>query len=72
MLLFHHQVNMLSPLLSMSGVGSDDRPEKPYTHTNKQHALPIVIFGLMISGSFFISAMAAIGNPQLATGPQKC
>ena len=33
---------------------------------------PTVIFGLIISGSFFMSAMAARGMPQLATGPQKC
>ena len=34
--------------------------------------LPAVILGLIISGDFFISAIAAIGMPQLATGPQKC
>lgn len=26
----------------------------------------------MISGDFFMSLMAAMGSPQLATGPQKC
>lgn len=35
-------------------------------------ALPNVILPLMISGLFFISAIAAIGRPQFATGPQKC
>lgn len=35
-------------------------------------ALPKVILPLMISGLFFISAIAAIGRPQFATGPQKC
>ena len=34
------------------------------------HDLPVVIFGLIISGSFFMSAMAASGNPQFATGPK--
>lgn len=29
--------------------------------------LPVVIFPDIIVGSFFISAIAAIGNPQLAT-----
>lgn len=36
------------------------------------HVLPKVILPLIISGLFFISAMAAIGRPQFATGPQKC
>ena len=31
-----------------------------------------VIFPLMYLGSLWISAIAAIGIPQLATGPQKC
>lgn len=30
------------------------------------------MFGEMISGLFRQSAIAAIGIPQLATGPQKC
>ena len=34
--------------------------------------LPAVIRGLIISGDLFISAIAAIGIPQFATGPQKC
>lgn len=34
--------------------------------------LPSVIFPLIMSGFFRISAKAAIGIPQLATGPQKC
>lgn len=34
--------------------------------------LPTVIFGLMISGSFFKSAIAAIGKPQLATKQKYC
>lgn len=34
--------------------------------------LPNVIRPLMISGDFFMSLIAAIGSPQLATGPQKC
>ena len=34
--------------------------------------IPAVILGLIISGDFFISAIAARGIPQLATGPQKC
>jgi hypothetical protein len=33
--------------------------------------LPKVIFPLMNFGSFLMSAMAAIGMPQFATGPQK-
>lgn len=33
---------------------------------------PNVIRPLMISGDFFMSLMAAMGRPQLATGPQKC
>jgi hypothetical protein len=31
------------------------------------YSLPTVIFGLIISGSFFKSAIAANGKPQLAT-----
>ena len=31
------------------------------------YGLPVVIFGLMISGSFFMSAIAASGRPQFAT-----
>lgn len=34
--------------------------------------LPNVILPLIISGLFFMSDIAAIGRPQLATGPQKC
>lgn len=34
--------------------------------------LPRVILPLIISGFFRISANAAIGMPQFATGPQKC
>lgn len=34
--------------------------------------LPKVIGPLMISGDFFMSLIAAMGRPQLATGPQKC
>lgn len=33
--------------------------------------LPTVIFPLIISGDFLVSAMAASGMPQFATGPQK-
>lgn len=33
---------------------------------------PKVILPLIISGLFFISAMAAMGRPQFAMGPQKC
>lgn len=33
---------------------------------------PNVIRPLMISGDFCMSLMAAMGRPQLATGPQKC
>lgn len=36
------------------------------------HHLPNVILPLMNSGGFLVSAMAASGMPQLATGPQKC
>ena len=35
-------------------------------------SLPNVIRPLIISGDFFMSLMAAMGRPQLATGPQKC
>lgn len=34
--------------------------------------LPKVILPLIIVGSFCVSAIAASGIPQLATGPQKC
>lgn len=34
----------------------------PYSHN-----IPVVILGLIISGSFFMSAKAARGRPQLAT-----
>lgn len=34
--------------------------------------LPKVIRPLIISGDFFMSLIAAMGRPQLATGPQKC
>lgn len=44
--------------------------EKNIKH--KCENLPNVIFPLIISGGFLVSAMAAIGIPQLATGPQKC
>lgn len=37
-----------------------------------KYDLPNVILPLIISGLFFMSLIAAIGRPQLATGPQKC
>lgn len=40
--------------------------------SSSSEVLPKVILPLMISGLFFISAIAAIGRPQFATGPQKC
>lgn len=40
--------------------------------SSSSEILPKVILPLMISGLFFISAIAAIGRPQFATGPQKC
>lgn len=34
--------------------------------------IPNVILPLMKTGSFLVSAIAASGIPQFATGPQKC
>lgn len=38
-----------------------------YTHPLHHTHTPVVILGLMISGSFFMSAKAASGRPQFAT-----
>lgn len=51
----------------------DLRPHKTrLLHKLRLCHLPKVILPLMISGLFFMSLMAAMGKPQLATGPQKC
>lgn len=46
--------------------GIHNHYENDYTHPYHTHT-PNVILGLMISGSFFMSAKAASGRPQFAT-----
>lgn len=46
-----------------------------HNYLNEQNTnfyLPTVIFPLIYFGSLDMSAIAAIGIPQFATGPQKC
>lgn len=51
---------------------SEAAPCRQISWISKNSKRANVIHPLMISGDFFMSLMAAMGRPQLATGPQKC
>lgn len=80
---FQHPADAVPPYMSLPGLARPARsargspircgplPPKP-SQSRTAASLPNVIRPLIISGDFFMSLMAAMGRPQLATGPQKC